>query len=253
MAIHLRLSLLGGVLMLLLSGCSKNKEGTLTLTFKGTFGNDPLVMLDYHDYIDNQRLQFTRSQFFASDIKLIDESGNPHNLSDVELIDLSFTNATAASDGVTLTFSGVPAGKNQKLELGIGVPQDINATAPSDYPSTSPLSNTAWYWLPWTSYIFCKTEGFLDTIPDGTDDATLGFAYHTGTDNLYRILNVGAIEVPQDGSVHVTYYLDLAKLLGMPDAPLDIKAKPQNHNPLDSVYVQAITNNLQKAFTVTIE
>jgi hypothetical protein len=211
-------------------------------------------MFGYHDYRDGQRIQFTKSGFFASDIALLDASGNAQMLSEIELIDLSMTDAGSAAQGVTLTYRGVAAEKYQGLRFGFGVASDINATTPADYGSSSPLSNTGNYWLPWTSYIFFKTEGNLDTLADGADHATLGFAYHTGTDALYRILTVNAgIDVPEDGTVRITYDLDMSKVLGLPGAPLDIKAKPQNHNPQDSVYVRAITDHVAGAFTVTID
>ncbi|HLF62144.1 MAG TPA: MbnP family protein [Saprospiraceae bacterium] len=240
--------------LLLLSGCKKDEEGTFHVTFTGSFGNEPLVMFDVHDYINGQRVQFSRSEFFISDLNLIDGSGNTYPLSDIELIDLSFTNAASAGTGVVLTFDKVPAGTYADLEFGFGVASDINATQPADYPSSSPLSSTGRYWTPWTSFIFSKTEGNLDTLVDGTDDPDLGFAYHTGTDDLYQELRINtAISIPDGGTAGIIFNLDHEKLMGIPDDPIDIKANPQNHNPQDLLQVQAIINNVISALTFILE
>lgn len=243
-----------GIGMMLFAGCKKDEEGTLRITFRGTFGSDPLVMFDIHDYINGQRIALTRSEFFISELSLIDQSGNAYPLSDIELVDLSAANATAAENGVVLTFGKIPAGSYTGLEFGFGVAADINATLPSDYPSSSPLSSTGRYWSPWSSFIFSKTEGSLDTLADGIDNPTLGFAYHTGTDDLYRELSLtNTIRITNDGVTSIVMNLDHQKLLGMPNAPLDIQANPQNHNPNDLPYVQAIVNNVVAALTYFIE
>jgi hypothetical protein len=239
---------------IIFAGCKKDEEGTVKITFKGSYGNDPLVMLDVHDYANGQKLLMSRAEFFVSDLSLIDGSGNEQKLSDIELVDLTLNSQADAERGITFTFSGIPAATYADLRIGIGVPADINVTSPSMYNSSSPLSNTGRYWVPWASYIFSKTEGKLDTLVDATDNPDLGFAYHTGTDNLYALLSLSnSIPVPKDGQVEVVFNLDYAKLLGLPGSPLDIKAKPQNHNPQDTVYLHAIVQNIQSALTYSIE
>ncbi len=246
--------ILPAIVILLFAGCKKDEEGTLKVTFKGSFGSDPLAMLDIHDYMSGQRIQFTRSEFFISDLNLIDGSGNAYPLRDIELVDLSFTNSTQAENGYVLTFGGIPAATYSSMEFGFGVASDINATLPGDYPSSSPLSNTARYWSPWQSFIFSRTEGFLDTLVNGLDDPDLGFAYHTGTDGLYRDLRVNTpISITDGGTLSIVFNLDHQKLMGLPASPIDIKAKPQNHNPQDTVQVQAIVNNWTSALTYYIE
>lgn len=238
---------------LVFTGCKENKEGGLRITFKGSYGSEPLVMLDVHDYADGQRIQFSRVEFFASDIRLIDGAGNDYPLSDVELIDLSANSTAAAETGVVLTFNNIPAGEYADLAFGYGLASDINATKPVDYPSSSPLSSTGRYWTPWTSYIFSKTEGNLDTIVDGTDNLSMGFAYHTGSNNLYRVVQLDQpITIQDDGTRAIVLNLDYEKLLGVPAEPLDIKAKPQNHSPLDIGHIQVIVDNFALALTFTI-
>jgi len=242
------------VALLLMAGCKKDEKGMLQVVFTGTFSADPLVMFETHDYINGQRLQYSRSEFFISDLNLIDGSGNAHALSDIELIDLSFTSQAAAQTGVVLTFNDIPAKTYADLEFGFGVASDINATTPSNYPSSSPLSATGRYWTPWSSFIFSKTEGNLDTLVDGVDNPDLGFAYHSGTDDLYQELRINTpITVPEDGIARITFNLDHEKLLGIPTDPLDIQANPQNHDPGDLAYVQAILNNVVTSLTFILD
>ena len=254
MKVEMRTLILAAVGMIMLSGCKKDEEGTLQVTFKGIYGNDPLVMFETRDYANGQRFQFSRSEFFISDLDLIDGSGNEVDLSDIELVDLTFSSESAAEAGVTFTFNNIPAGSYSNLRFGFGVASDINATTPSDYPSSSPLSNAGRYWTPWTSFIFSKTEGNLDTLTDGTDNPDLGFAYHTGTDNLFRGLQINQnVSVTEAATTHIIFYLDHESLMGLPNAPIDIKAKPQNHNPQDIQQIQTLVDNLIASITFSVE
>lgn len=228
-----------------LAGCKKDEEGSLKVTFRGAYGNDPLVMFDVHDYIDGQRIQFTRSEFFVSDLNLIDDAGNAYPLTDVELVDLTLTTPAAAEQGITFTFNNIPAGVYPNFEFGFGVASDVNATKPVDYPSSSPLSNAGRYWDAWTSYIFSKTEGNLDTIIDGVDNGTLGFSYHSGTDDLFRLFRINnEVSITDDGTTEILFTLDHEKLLGVPADAVNIKTFPHNHNPGEMEQVTAIINNV---------
>lgn len=239
------------VSLLFLAGCKKDEEGALQIVFRATYSGQPLQMLTTQDYAGGQKLQFTRSEFFASDIRLV---GNDRELSNIELIDLSFTNANDANRGLVLTFNDIPAGTYSDLAFGFGVASDINATVPTDYPSSSPLSNTGRYWVPWSSYIFSKTEGNLDTVGGATFVPHMGFAYHTGANNLYRDLRINSeITIRKDATTRLVFYVDHAALLGLPASPLDIKSNPQNHSPEEVGEIQAIVNNLLVALTYLIE
>jgi hypothetical protein len=120
------------------------------------------------------------------------------------------------------------------------VPSDLNLKKPADFPSGNPLSLTGYYWIPWNSYIFSKTEGRLDTLGSGALD--LGFAMHVGSDALYRILDTNMFPITiEDGKVtEVTLLIDYKKLL----EEVDIKSNPQNHSPQDTVNIFKMVNNL---------
>ncbi|MDX1409945.1 MAG: MbnP family protein, partial [Saprospiraceae bacterium] len=154
-----------------------------------------------------------------------------------------------------LTFTGIPSGTYQSVQFALGVDPDLNATVPADYSSDHPLSDAGRYWHAWNSFIFSKTEGNLDTLADGTDNPDLGFAYHTGTDAFYLPVSTGfPIGIPDGSNEKITFRLNYESLLGADgNAPIDIQAKPQNHNPLDTVEIGKILENYIGSLSFIIE
>jgi hypothetical protein len=231
--------------VLAVSSCKKDDEvGTVTLHFKATYDGLPLKTFETLPFENGEQLQFTHMSYYVTDLELTDQTST-ELLDDVELINLSFDNLTAADGGYTLTISDVPAGTYDGIQFGVGVPADINQKKPADFPSSNPLSNTGYYWIPWNSYIFMKTEGRLDTLGNGALD--LGFALHTGSDPLYRILEGSVPLTVEDGkTTNLDIVLDYKKLL----EGIDIKTSPQNHNPEDIAIIQAMVDNLASAFSL---
>ena len=223
------------LLILGLASCNDDPadtKGTVTLHFKAVYDDIPLQMFNNRPFENGQTLEFTHLSMIISDLELL-KQGSPELLDEVEIVNLTFDNTTAAEAGYTLTISGVPT--------------DVNAKKPADFPSGNPLSNTAYYWTPWSSYIFMKTEGRLDTIGNGTTD--LGFALHTGSDALYNILEANIPLTVQDGlETNMDIVIDYKKVL----QGVDIKANPQNHSPDDISTITAIVNNLAIAFSLVL-
>ena len=237
------------LLILGLASCNDDPadtEGTVTIHFKAVYDDIPLQMFNNRPFENGQTLEFTHLSMIISDLELL-KQGSPELLDEVEIVNLTFDNTTAAEAGYTLTISGVPTGTYDGMRFGVGVPEDVNAKKPADFPSGNPLSNTAYYWTPWSSYIFMKTEGRLDTIGNGTTD--LGFALHTGSDALYNILEANIPLTVQDGlETNLDIVIDYKKVL----QGVDIKANPQNHSPDDISTITAIVNNLAIAFSLVL-
>ena len=237
------------LLILGLASCNDDPadtKGTVTLHFKAVYDDIPLQMFNNRPFENGQTLEFTHLSMIISDLELL-KQGSPELLDEVEIVNLTFDNTTAAEAGYTLTISGVPTGTYDGMRFGVGVPEDVNAKKPADFPSGNPLSNTAYYWTPWSSYIFMKTEGRLDTIGNGTTD--LGFALHTGSDALYNILEANIPLTVQDGlETNMDIVIDYKKVL----QGVDIKANPQNHSPDDISTITAIVNNLAIAFSLVL-
>ncbi|MFZ1676321.1 MAG: MbnP family protein [Saprospiraceae bacterium] len=231
-------------MMIIMTSCKEDKGGTLTLHFKAFYDGQPLPMFIAKPFTSPEQLQFTHLSFFVSDLKLLDQS-NTVNLKDVELIDLSFDDVSGADVGYTINIDNLPAKNYSGISFGIGVPPDINIKKPADFPSSSPLSNSSYYWVAWDSFIFMKTEGRIDTIGNGSFDT--GFAFHTGTDNLYRIFQRNIPITIEDGKSKVID-IDLDYKIIMEG--IDIKSNPQNHNPKDSIQIKILVQNLANALTL---
>jgi hypothetical protein len=76
----------------------------------------------------------------------------------------------------------------------------------------------------------------------------LNFALHTGSDDLYRLLE-GQIPITIQAAAteELTIFIDYRDLLN----GVDIKAKPQNHNPGDTIEIGRIVTNLQTSITLS--
>lgn len=236
--------LLPVALAILLSSCNNDKEGSLTLRFLAQTDGEPLPMFQTQNSINTYPLQFIHLGMMISDIELLSADGN-ESLSDIELVDLSFDDINSATDGITIRIDNIPAKTYDGIRFGIGVAPDQNAQTPADFPSSNPLSRTNWYWEAWDSYIFMKVEGKIDT--DFSGDFETNFAYHTGTNELYRILEANnplTISDGQDTELGIAF--NYAEIL----EGMDIAGHPQNHNPADTVQIRQIVNNLQNAVTL---
>lgn len=229
------------LMMVVIAGCEKDKEGSLVLNFRAEYDDQPLVMFEEKTFSGNP-IRFSHLSLLVSDIELLKEGGSEH-LSDIELVDMSFADPIAASEGFSIQFDGIPDGEYNGIRFSIGVPADLNAKVPADFPSSNPLSRTGYYWLAWESFIFMKVEGNLDSALPGSFETP--FAYHTGSDELFRIFEINGADITiRDGETEEgTFLFDYKDML----EGLDILAMPQNHNPEDTVQINRIVNNLSSS------
>ncbi len=222
------------------SSCKDHNEttyGTLTLNVKAVYDGEPLQTFTTFPFDNGEQIQFSLISLMLSDIDLLNQSVATR-VSDIELADLSFDNMTAAQNGYIIKSMNIKTGSYSGIRFGIGVQPDINAMKPADFSSDNPLSNSTYYWIPWSSYIFSKTEGLLDTLGTGVMD--LAFALHTGSDPLYRELEGGLpIIIEDQKDTQLDIIIDYKLLL----SGIDIKTNPLNHNPEDLATITALVNN----------
>jgi len=232
------LSLLAVVV--LFAGC-KEEKGSLRLNFVGTFGGEPLVLGEALDYYPDYTISLLESDFYISEISLT--KGNEIiRITDIDFVDFTNNNFNLdnAIAGVNLDYDEIDAGTYDGIRFGIGVPQTENATKPASYPSSNPLSNTAYHWDPWNSYIFAKYAGQVEGQ---------GFFFHTGTDPLFRTFTVEKeIVILDEGISTVTLTLDHKTMMNTSNGLYDIRATPANHDPLQES-VEVFVNNYSSAFT----
>ncbi len=238
-------SLFTFILILLgIGACKKDQEGSLTLHFKAFYDGQPLPMFVTKPFTTPDQLQFTHLSLLVSDLVLLDQSST-EDLKDIELVDLSFDDISSADEGYSIQIDNLPAKSYTGIRFGIGVPPDQNAKSPSDFASSHPLSKTTYYWEAWNSFIFMKTEGRLDTIGNGAFDT--GFAFHTGSDNLYRVVEgTIPISIEEGKNKEIDIVIDYKDIL----EGIDIKLNPQNHNPQDSIQIGQLVQNLSNALSL---
>ena len=107
-----------------------------------------------------------------------------------------------------MVLSDVPAGQYKAIKLGIGVPEELNATQPGDYTPGHPLSTD--YWTAASSYIFTKVEGNADL--DGSDEFATKLTFHIGGNPRYREIEFEkSITVSPAGALPIAFEVDLKK------------------------------------------
>ncbi len=248
----------GSISMLLSCGednrISGNEEvGSVALAFYAELDGLPMVTsgtdITNTTINDSVQLRILGSEFFISDVQLVDAQNQSHDILDLGYVSFTDANKTllAAQQGVAFGSVDLPQGTYQKLSFYIGVAAEDNAKTPIDFDISSPLAATEHYWQAWNSYIFSKTEGLYTTTDWLSGDAEV-FAYHSGLDSLRT-----RIEIPIDvvvGSSQTTalnVVVEHKALFQTPDGYLDVPAKPMAHAPSDLNYSGRIIRNFQNA------
>lgn len=242
-------------LILSLGSCQDDNKGEqkseVSLVFRSTFGGQPLVMYDpAYDYVEGIRMKAQLFQFYLSDIELVAANGEKIKLSDIELINFGDdNNSQQAAEGYVLRFKDIPGGQYSRIQFGLGVSPDLNATQPGNYAPTHPLADNYWSWA--LGYVFSKIEGNADVNGDGAFNDKL--TYHTGADALYQVLSYdGPFMVPVDGSDYqVEFDVDLKNVLvnGNNFVDFRIAEDTQDHTNDPALY-NFIWNNLAQAIQV---
>ena len=237
--------------LLVIAGCSKEETGEMVLRFDAQFGSEPLTFLESYPATDEYNLQFTKSDFYISDVTIVTDQGDEILLADIEFIDI--TEAYGGSvKPIQLEYQDIPQGTYSQLKFGYGVAPTMNSSLPKDWESSHPLSRTSHYWDQWNSYIFSKLEGRLDASGTGTFDT--GFIYHTGINEVYRIFEFNAPILIAGDPKEVMIQIDYQKMIAPPNGEaLPIIESPINHDPNNIEAFHTITRNFGNAMTLILQ
>jgi len=231
--------------LLFLAACdpdeSEIKYGEVSIVFKGYFGDQPLVLYSFHNYIETQEISISRSDIFFSHIKLFNTSEPSDYQSELELIKF-----TEEPTDYTIILDSIEIGTYTKLRLNYGIPDYLNSKVPSDFTSDNPLSKTEYHWTAWESYIFSKLEGQLKT-----DTADIGYLIHNGLNDLYRemVFDV-SLEVTESGPNEIIIAIDHEKMIRKGNEYVDLQLKPRNHDPHDLGNNVFVANNIQGSISI---
>lgn len=219
----------------------------VNLQFILLYDGQPLVSFDKYDYPLDYQIFFTKVSMYLSDLSLT------ANGVKTPLLDAVFLNPTAsqvdeasASRGITVPVSNVPVGEYDGLSFNIGIPPDLNAKNPSEFPNDSPLSNSGEYWVGWSSYIFHKTEAKADIDGDGQFETNI--ALHIGSNDAFRPATLNkSISIHEGDGNTISLTLDLLDLYKLSNGYYDFQARPQIHKLEQLPDVLPLMDNLAVA------
>ncbi len=249
MKLIIKNSLFPILLVSLFSACDKDKpkahhncDASIAINLSTVVATNSLELQNalYPDYLGrNYKVELLK--FYLSNWALEKSNGERHVINGVNLVDLSKENLLSLE-------SDLDTGIYTMLHFGVGLDSLANASDPSEFESTHPLSiaqNTYWTWA--SKYKFFMLEGRVDTLSGMNPD--LAFSYHTGFNNLYREVSIPLNNLfidSQGESINIE--LDIDKILNGNAGTIDFKETPFSHS-LDSI-TELISNNLVSSFTL---
>lgn len=237
----------------------KDKEDT-NPTFTGDLGNLSIRFVPkYEGQIlalsnpitpkGSMPIQIQGFSFFATlEDATANVTDNTDNITMVRFDNL--TDTQKATEGIVKQFS-IKVGDYNTLNLGIGVPKNLNEKQPNKFVSSHPLSELADYWSAWDSYIFSKVEGRVDTTAAQKGRFDLGYSYHTGTDEMYRSIKLARdFSIKKGQNTEITIEVDAALLLNGKSGKIDIIKNPNTHSLKNKDIATTIVNNYASAFSI---
>jgi hypothetical protein len=233
--------------VLMFSSCGDDTKD-VTMNFKLTYDNEPLVMLQDYLYPDGRAIRFTRVSFFLSDIEATSEGASSTLLDDAVLINMTASNddLTGALAGYTYEIKDTPVKDINGIKFNIGLSEAANAMTPSDFEPTHPLSNSGEYWAGWKSYVFVKFEGFIDLDNNGTSETP--FALHLGSDPIKRTASFNNPMI--DGSTaHFNFTIDVKDVFENGQV-YDIVTTTNIHSLAQINQAMFLIDNFQAAFVM---
>ncbi|MDX1943256.1 MAG: MbnP family protein [Saprospiraceae bacterium] len=226
------------------------QTGTLELNFKGSFGDESLMMYakDYA-YEAGMKVKFQLFRFYLSDISVARSTFEYNTIiSDVEIVDFKdIQSDAAAQNGFTVRIKNVPIGNYIGLNMGLGVSPKLNKTQPGDYSSSHPLSGNYWSWA--LGYVFTKIEGNADV--DGDGQLTDKLTFHVGGDSYYRNKEFSkSFNIKEGETTRLDFEVDLQRVLvAAPGDFLDFRKVTIDHT--NNVEVATfISDNLKEAIEI---
>lgn len=209
-------------------------EGTLTMKYEAKVNNMPLVFDQIYD-LNGDSVRFEVLKFYVSDVHIHDQDGA--NMMEVKDVDLINFNNEASTSFSTLLASG--AYKNPMYSVGLSL--DLNASDPSTFESTHPLSlGNSMYWMMSNAYIYFKIEGFR-TI-NGIEEP---FVYHVGHMVLAQEKELEkAFSINKGTTTTLVNTLDLNSVFSNIDFDTESETHTMNNMPLANKMMGNFTNGL---------
>ncbi len=222
--------------------------GSLTLdAFTKT--NSSGVVFSSKDYnYNNALINYTRFNFYMTDINLIDKNGTKTRISDAVQLDFTKkTDSLSANKSIPLVFDKIPVGSYEFIEFGLGVSPALNSKQPQDFNIDNPLHFVSEYWDAWVSFIFSKIEGRIDKDKNGTFETS--FTIHTGGDQVFRYKKIAKpIQINANTATKMKLNIGFENLF----KDLDLFTNNNIHQVGDIKVAEIFLRNLNDAITLDL-
>lgn len=234
---------------ILFASCGDDETSSVEVNFRLVNGGEPIAAFDRFEYPLGYNIFLTKFSFFISDLTLSRADGEQQVILDYGWVDLltDQIDPATALEGSSITIADIPAGDYTQLQINLGIDEATNAMSPADFATNHPLGNTGEYWEGWSSYIFNKIEGKIDSDDDGEFEKNV--ALHIGSNDAFRTkLEARNISISADGNNTISFVIDLQDVMTVEGATFDINAMPQVHSEMALPRVLPLMDNLIEEF-----
>lgn len=238
------------IIFFFIIGCKKETmvNDLVTIRAKALYGGSPLVFFQPLDYPQGFKIKFQTVDIMIKGFNLSDSVHSIHTNDSIFLLHFTNNDLTAANNGIVNRFS-INDGHYYNLNFSIGVDSLINIKKPADFPSSSVLSDSYYYWDAWSSFIFMKIEGSYDANGDGIYEGT--FTYHTGKTGLNKVYNLPVNIVAKKAQINeLELDFDIKNILAADGDYIDLVKNPTSHKPADLPILLKIFKHLDKSVSV---
>lgn len=226
---------------LFLIGCNKDnndEEGLakVIVSFDPRYEGMSLQIADQFTEVHGYPVFFSSMKFYLSNVELYSGS-EVMKLSDIEIIDMD-------ENRLVMDFE-IPTGTYTGIRFDLGVPRNMNGIEEEnpDFMSSifapdHPLNlNQGMYWGWNTGYRFFSLEGRCDTLDIGTDILPMQYAFHSGTDTLFRELPVFnySFSARSNQTVVVPFEVDMKTIFASQTDTIDFKSELSFHGNYDQL------------------
>ncbi len=234
--------------LLLVASCKPDKpvmpnpDANVLFSFSNSVKGQPIIRsTSLHTNSAGNSYNIDLLKYYITNITLEDDKSIATNYKNYNLIDAF----DASSNSFNLD-KKVTNGNYRKLVFYVGVDQERNHTGAQE-GALSVSNGMIWTWQ--FGYIFYKLEGHFTSSTTTTPTA---YRNHLGTDSALVKVEI-PITMDLKGVDHkINIALDVDKIMGAASSTIDLDVdNNRQSNPGDEVWMNKITTNISKAFSVT--
>lgn len=216
----------------------------VNLIFTHKVGDQEITQGQFYTRTSGESFSFDMLKYYLSEAALVNDAGDTLYFTGHNLMDAFNANRKKASGSVKIDDAQMTS--FNQLIFGIGVSPAYN-TSGDQAGDLDPGFGMIWTWS--TGYIFMKHEGqFIDST-----GATQPLLYHLGTSRAYKRYSIPIeLQLKKDKTYNVNIDFDFANVYNNPNLiTFTDNNVIQSSGSQDIPWINAVTQNLRSAFTVT--